>query len=110
MSVQLQMLEELAANHRLEIVYADLVAPGYLLRWFDGTGEILVKETDPLDEQIFTIAHELGHHFLGIGGFGENWSQEVEDRCDEFARDLLKKVMVGVEPSRVPSFLKVACR
>jgi hypothetical protein len=92
-----QRMEIEARWHKLKVVYGDLEGAGYILRWPEGMksknehGEILVKKRQPLNEQVITIGHELGHwvlhHLKGVG----NNSPEAEAACESYAWKLVWK-------------------
>lgn len=74
---------------------------GAIVKYEDGSIEILVNENDTHERQRFTIAHELGHYFLHLKdapkyervdmhratGYSTNIPQEVE--ANNFAAALL---------------------
>jgi Zn-dependent peptidase ImmA (M78 family) len=49
---------------------------------------ILVEQSDPPYRKRFTIAHELGHHFLHLSSDGEFVDQEVDILREEGTGDL----------------------
>lgn len=58
-------VESIATSLGVEVVYADLGDEVSGLLISDGaTAQVCVQETDPPVRQRFTIAHEIGHHFL----------------------------------------------
>lgn len=74
---------------------------GAIVKYEDGSIEILVNENDTYERQRFTIAHELGHYFLHLKnapkyervdmhratGYSTNIPQEIE--ANNFAAALL---------------------
>lgn len=109
-------MTEVARSHGAGVVYENLERPGsgYLLMFGDNSCEILVRKADPPEEKAFTIAHELGHLVLDIsngplveqpgGGWRfSEWSQEKEDRCDQYAKDLLSEVEEYLTPTKQAS-------
>ena len=61
------------------------------IEWVEDQLRILVRQADGPQRRRFTIAHELGHHFLfGVEKVAtRHYSTEEEARCNRFAANLL---------------------
>jgi len=93
-----ERLSEIAKWEGVKIVYDDLVGTAYLIRFWDGTAEILLKRGMELEEECFWIGHELGH-WVGVdprlGSTVEDYDVVQECKCDKYARDLLTAIRAG---------------
>ncbi len=96
-----ERLTKLANNASIKVEYKTLVAQGYCLRFWDGTRVILVKDDDSLEEQVKTIAHEMGHL-----AHGHKWDmtgpqpEQNEKEANVYGHDLL--VILETVPGFVP--------
>ena len=81
----------IAALEEIEVVRASALGESGRIEWTSGGLRVVLRETDGLQRQRFTLAHELGHHLIfGIGKEPKrNYSREEETRCDRFAAALL---------------------
>jgi len=85
-----ESLVDLAKQYKLKVVEISLVGHGYLLMIPDGTGEILLKKEDNLKEKNFTLGHEIAHRILNVPAMEEHWSQEIDNKCDAIAMELIR--------------------
>ena len=75
----------------LKVTVDDLDGEGYMIQLGGRSGEIFVRRSTMLPRRRFTVAHELGHWVLALSpeAISEMTRSQVEQWCDEFARELL---------------------
>lgn len=84
-------IHDVAVSENIEVVLASGLAESGRIEWAGGGLRIVLREGDGEQRQRFTLAHELGHHFIfGIEKDAKRtYSREEENRCDKFAAGLL---------------------
>ena len=89
----------IANLEEIEVVRASVLGESGRIEWTNTGLRVTLRKTDGLQRQRFTLAHELGHHFIfGIAkDQGRRYSPEEEIRCDRFAAALLMPKKAFVE-------------
>jgi hypothetical protein len=74
---------------QLSVVETELDGDGLFVDLGEIGGEILVKKSKQETRKRFTLAHELGHYFLGHHIREDANKQQIESWCNHFAAGLL---------------------